>query len=35
MFISNIISKLPAIIYKPRIIYKATTTPTSKDGHSR
>ena len=31
MFISNIISKLSAIIYKPKIIYKATTAPTNKD----
>ena len=35
MFISNIISKLPAIIYKPRIIYKATTAPTNMDQHPR
>ena len=35
MFISNIISKLPTIIYKSEIIYKATTTPTNKDQHSR
>jgi len=31
MFISNIIYKLSAIIYKPRIIYKATTVATNKD----
>jgi len=31
MFISNIIFKLPAIIYKSWIIYKDTTTPTNKD----
>ena len=31
MFISNIIYKLSTIIYKPGIIYKATTTPTNKD----
>ena len=35
MFISNIISKLLAIIYKPGIIYKATTTPINKDQHPR
>ena len=35
MFISNIISKLPAIIYKPGIIYKAITTPINKDQHPR
>ena len=34
MFISNIIYKLSAIIYKPRIIYKATTAPTNKDQQS-
>ena len=28
---SNIIYKLLAIIYKPKIIYKATTIPTNKD----
>jgi len=33
MFISNIIYKLSAIIYKPEIIYKATTAPTNKDQH--
>ena len=33
MFIFNIISKLPAIIYKPGIFYKATTTPSNKDQH--
>ena len=33
MFISNIIYKLSTIIYKPGIIYKATTTPTNKDQH--
>ena len=31
MFISNIIYKLSAIIYKLGIIYKATTAPTNKD----
>ena len=35
MFISNIISKLLAIIYKLRIIYKSTTTPTNKDQQPR
>ena len=36
MLISNIISKLPAIIYKLGIIYKATTTPTNKNqNHAR
>lgn len=33
MFISNIISKPSAIIYKARIIYKATTVLTNKDQH--
>jgi len=33
MFISNIISKLPAIIYKSGIIYKAMKAPTNKDQH--
>ena len=30
MFISNIISKLSAIIYKPKIMYKATKAPTTQ-----
>ena len=34
-FISNIISKLLAIIYKSGIIYKATTTSTNNDQHPR
>jgi len=33
MFISNIISKLSAIIYKLRIIYKAAIILTNKDQH--
>ena len=33
MFISNIISKLLAIIYKSGIIYKTITNPTNKDQH--
>jgi len=35
MFISNIIYKLPTIIYKSKIIYKATTAPTNKDQQPR
>ena len=35
MFISNIIYKLSAIIYKLGIIYKATTAPTNKDQQRR
>jgi len=33
MFISNIIYKLLTIIYKPKIIYKATIALTNKDQH--
>lgn len=35
MIISNIISKLTIIIYKLRITYKATTSPTNKDQRLR
>ena len=31
MFIFNIISKFPTIIYKPKFIYKTTYVPTNKD----
>jgi len=31
MLISNNMYKLPAIIYKPGIMYKATTIPINKD----